>query len=164
MDQMATRERLIRIEQRFMMAMTQLALGIREGEVMTQGPTPYRRLDCDGRALVYVRQRPRKDLVRVDVSGLWLAPATSSLQIPGAIGAASLALRTEEDCDKAVEFVRKAVGKTRAERARREAQAIARHEARFPATVAAVATAAAVLQVKPREPGDDGETPTDWAA
>jgi hypothetical protein len=44
---------------------------VREGTVMTEGPPPYRRLDCDGRALAYVRTRPRKKAVRVDVSSLW---------------------------------------------------------------------------------------------
>ena len=35
-------------------------LGISEGTVMTPGPPPYRRLDCGGRALAYIRERPRK--------------------------------------------------------------------------------------------------------
>ena len=43
-----------------------------EGTVMTMGPPPYRRIDCNGRAVAYVRTRPRKQAVRVDISGLWV--------------------------------------------------------------------------------------------
>ena len=48
-------------------SITGTELSVREGTVMTLGPAPYRRLDCDGRALAYVRARPKKRGVRVDV-------------------------------------------------------------------------------------------------
>ena len=81
---------------------------IREGEVMTVGPPPYRRLDCDGRALAYIRSRPRKIAVRIDISGLWLVSSQCSLQIPSASGAALL-VRTYRDIHKAVRFLDKIV-------------------------------------------------------
>ncbi|NJK88379.1 MAG: hypothetical protein HC923_02605 [Myxococcales bacterium] len=48
----------------FVRTLTDSGTGIREGEVMTPGPPPYRRLDCDARALCYVRVRPKKKAVR----------------------------------------------------------------------------------------------------
>lgn len=44
-------------------------LGITEGRVATVGPPPYRRLDCDGRALAYMRIRARAGAVRIDLGG-----------------------------------------------------------------------------------------------
>src|SRR5688572_6542639 len=71
--------------------LTAVAPYIREGEVMTLGPAPYRRLDCDRRALAYVRPRPRKGFVRVDVSGLWLVPeSTPNLAHRGSGGSVTL--------------------------------------------------------------------------
>ncbi|MBI2372892.1 MAG: hypothetical protein HYV07_02715 [Deltaproteobacteria bacterium] len=88
------------------------ALGIREGIVMTEGPPPYRRLDCDGRALAYVRSRPKKDVVRVDISGLWAAPPPSPLQISTATGTALL-LRDRFDVRLAIELIAESVLTTR---------------------------------------------------
>ncbi|MCC7383669.1 MAG: hypothetical protein IT384_17645 [Deltaproteobacteria bacterium] len=87
---------------------------VREGTVMTVGPPPYRRLDCDGRALAYVRTRPRKRAVRIDVSGLWLpAPGTSRIAIPSATGSATLLVRTRTDLEEAVAYLLDAVLRTR---------------------------------------------------
>ncbi|MBX2810410.1 MAG: hypothetical protein KTR25_01310 [Myxococcales bacterium] len=90
---------------------------ITEGQVMTVGPPPYRRLDCDGRALAYIRSRPRKVSVRVDVSGLWVAPSSCTLQIPSASGIALL-IQTYKDIEPAVAFLDQVVSTTRAIHAR----------------------------------------------
>lgn len=87
---------------------------IREGVVMTVGPTPYRRLDCDGRALAYVRARPKKRAVRIDVSGLWFTPKSCRLSVSGASGAASLLVSSEQDLSEAVRYLRETVERTRA--------------------------------------------------
>ncbi len=98
--------------------------GLEEGTVLSSGPAPYRRLDCDGRALAYIRVRPRKRAVRVDVTGLWQAPRSSRLRLPNAGGAASLLLRSEVEVYEAVRFLAATVERTRraeqsaAERAR----------------------------------------------
>ena len=86
---------------------------IREGRVMTVGPPPYRRLDCDARALAYIRSRPRKVAVRVDISGLWVVSARCPLQISSASGAALL-LRSYRDIQPAVDFLDQIVAATRA--------------------------------------------------
>lgn len=83
-----------------------------EGHVQTTGPAPYRRLDCGGRALAYIRARPRKKAVRVDVTGLWRTPA-SRLQLPNAGGAASLLLKSEVEVYEAVRFLVSTVERTR---------------------------------------------------
>ena len=89
----------------FMERMTTIS-GVTEGRVMTVGPPPYRRLDCNGRALAYVRVRRRQGIVRVDVSGLWKAErAPSRLRIPTVSGSATLALRSAVDLGEAFEFL-----------------------------------------------------------
>lgn len=91
-------------------------LGIREGKVMTSGEAPYRRLDCDGRAIAYLRSRPKKRAVRVDVTGLWKTPRSSKIRVPNAGGAATLLIRTSGDARLAVRFLRATVERTRARR------------------------------------------------
>ena len=86
---------------------------LQEGTVMTVGPLPYRRLDCDGRALAYVRTRPRKRAVRIDVSGLWITPQNCRLRIPSAGGSATLIVTRYEDLEEAVAFLYEAVDVTR---------------------------------------------------
>lgn len=78
-----------------------------EGVVMTRGEARYRRLDLAGRAFAYVRARPKKRMVRVDVPGLWSIPR-SRLSIPSVSGAA-LALRSELDINDAVRSLLSAV-------------------------------------------------------
>lgn len=100
---------------------------ISEGKVMTVGPPPYRRIDARGRALAYIRVRPRKLAVRIDMSGLWLTPAPSPLQIPSTSGA-TLLLRELKDVEPAIEFLVDAMKSTfdaeyRYEIRRREAAA-----------------------------------------
>lgn len=92
---------------------------VREGTVMTIGPAPYRRLDCDGRALAYVRTRPRKRAVRVDVSSLWTPARVPKSKIPSATGSTCLLLRSTEDVDEAIAFLRETVDKTRGLKERR---------------------------------------------
>jgi hypothetical protein len=87
---------------------------IREGIVAGTGPRPYRRLDCDGRALAYVRERPKKRSVRIDVSGLWVAPSASRLRIEGASGGARLLVRSAEEASEAARYLLDAVEATRA--------------------------------------------------
>lgn len=92
---------------------SQEELGITEGTVLCTGPAPYRRLDCDGRALAYIRSRPRKRAVRIDVTGLWRAPGRSRLVIPAAGGTATLLVRSEADLSDAIRFLVRAVERTR---------------------------------------------------
>lgn len=89
-------------------------LEVTEGTVMTVGPPPYRRLDCDGRALAYVRVRPRKQCLRVDISGLWVLPPPCAICVRAASGPTSLLLRTEADIRAAAQYLSDAVLKTRA--------------------------------------------------
>ena len=81
---------------------------IHEGFVRTVGPPGYRRLDYDRRALAYVRARPKKGMVRIDVPGSWRGPLSSRLSLPAANGWA-LAVRTESDLKEAVQAVLTAV-------------------------------------------------------
>lgn len=73
---------------------------VTEGTVMTRGAPRYRRLDLGGRALAYVRRRPKKRAVRIDVPGLWSIPR-SRLSVPSATGA-TLVVRSELDVPDAV--------------------------------------------------------------
>ncbi len=93
--------------------------GVREGTVMTVGPAPYRRLDADGRALAYVRVRPRKRAVRVDVSGLWKASSPSRLRSASAGGTATLLVRGPGDLREAARFLAESVAETRSDSVRR---------------------------------------------
>lgn len=88
--------------------------GVREGTVMTIGPAPYRRLDADGRALAYIRVRPRKHSVRVDISGLWHVRGPSRLRVPSAGGSATLLIRRREDVHEALRLLARALEDTRA--------------------------------------------------
>lgn len=116
--------RLDRLAAEFVRTTLRLLPGTREGTVMSLGPKPYRRIDCDSRALVYVRARPRKGAVRVDVSGLWAVPRAHPLWQATASGAATLFLETPEDLEPAVHFLGEAIRMTReAEARRREALA-----------------------------------------
>ncbi len=81
---------------------------IAEGFVRTVGPPGYRRLDYRNRALAYVRSRPKKAIVRIDVPGIWRGPLTCSLSMASANGWA-LALRTEHDVPEAVQAILTAV-------------------------------------------------------
>ncbi len=94
---------------------------VREGVVQTVGPPPYRRLDCDGRALAYVRLRPRKVAVRMDISGLWLSPGSSRLEIPSSTGPALLLL-CRRDVEEAALFAVAAVRRTRSRQERHHAR------------------------------------------
>ncbi|MFO0724620.1 MAG: hypothetical protein U1E65_12610 [Myxococcota bacterium] len=88
-------------------------MAISEGKVMTVGPAPYRRLDCDGRALAYVRTRPRKNAIRVDISGLWVPERTSPIREATATGSATLFIRSVADLEEAVRFLADTVENTR---------------------------------------------------
>jgi len=100
--------------------------GLTEGTVLSSGPAPYRRLDCDGRALAYIRPRPRKKAVRVDITGLWRAPRGSKLRLPSAGGAAALLLKSEVEVYEAVRFLVQTVERTRRHEAQAEEKARAK--------------------------------------
>jgi hypothetical protein len=95
---------------------------VHEGTVMTMGPAPYRRIDCDRRALAYVRARPRKGMVRVDLSGLWVVPRESRLLERSSGACACLVLKTREDKREAISFLLAAVEMTRSAQARQRAR------------------------------------------
>lgn len=85
---------------------------MREGTVMTPGPPPYRRLDCDGRALAYVKTRKRKRALRVDISGLWVLPLPRGLAFRSATGA-SMLLQDEAEIEEALRYLNQVVELTR---------------------------------------------------
>jgi hypothetical protein len=107
------RAQLSQVASRFMGRVTEEMEDVREGVVMSPGVKPYRRLDCDGRALAYVRTRPRRSAVRVDVSGLWVVRRDHPLRHATASGSATLYLHDDSDIDGAVAFLRDAVTRTR---------------------------------------------------
>src|SRR5262245_32708257 len=91
---------LCRLADTLVAAATQ-GTGIYEGVVTSMTRMPYRRLDFDGRALAYIRCRPRKNALRIDVPGAWITPKTSRLAVPGAIAANALAVSCEADAIEA---------------------------------------------------------------
>jgi hypothetical protein len=103
-----------------------LAPHIQEGPVMSRGAAPYRRLDCDRRALAYVRARPRKEMVRIDLSGLWRVPRESRLMLHGSGSSATLMLRSAEDKSEAIAFLIAAVDLTRSLYAEERAREVER--------------------------------------
>ncbi|MCK6551736.1 hypothetical protein L6R52_38235 [Myxococcota bacterium] len=85
---------------------------LEEGAVTTSaGPAPYRRLDRRGRALAYVRMRPKKRAVRIDVSNLWMRPVSSRLEVMSSVGAALL-VREHRDVPEALAYLRRTVEAT----------------------------------------------------
>ncbi len=84
-----------------------------EGVVTTMSRRPYRRLDCDGRAIAYIRVRPRRAHIRVDITGLWIAPRYSRLRVPGAGGTIVLVGTTEADIIEIATFLEETVRRTR---------------------------------------------------
>jgi hypothetical protein len=105
---------LVLLADRLVTGLVQSSLGIREGIVMSlAGVQPYRRLDCDGKALCYVRCRPLKRAVRVDISGLWRRSGRSPLEVPGSSGSLTLMLATAADVEEAVSYLRSIVAATR---------------------------------------------------
>lgn len=87
---------------------------ISEGLVRSLAALPYRRLDCHGRALAFVRLRPRRRAVRVDVSSLWVPPAASALGVATRVGSAALVVRTLADAAAAGVFLAATIESTRA--------------------------------------------------
>jgi hypothetical protein len=85
-----------------------------EGTVMSMGPPPYRRVDCIGRAVVYFRTRPRKQVVRADVSGLWvICPKAvvrcANIIVRSATGSASLVVKSVAQAELAVDLISESV-------------------------------------------------------
>lgn len=87
----------------------------RRGLVRSQRPAPYRRIDCDGRVLAYLRPRCHRGTrgVRIDLSGLWVRPCNSRLEISGRSGSASLLVRGPDDLIEAIAFLVAALRHTR---------------------------------------------------
>jgi len=88
-----------------------------EGTVMSMGPPPYRRIDCGGRAVAYLRSRPRKRAVRADISGLWVIcpqarARAAKIIIRSATGGASLMITSAEEIDTAVDLISSSVRHT----------------------------------------------------
>lgn len=106
-------DELMHLENELIQGIIALEATVSEGKVMTVGPAPYRRLDCDGRALAYVRARPRKNAVRVDISGLWVPERTSPIREATATGAATLFIRSAADLEEALRFLVQTVQHTR---------------------------------------------------
>lgn len=94
-----------------------------EGSVMTIGPPPYRRVDADNRALCYIRSRPRKACVRVEVSGLWVLADEGPNLVQTASGFALL-LRGSEEVEEVVTCLLQTVATTRARQKAFEASAL----------------------------------------
>lgn len=86
----------------------------REGRVRTRHPQRYRRLDCDGRALAFLRPRSQAAAgLRVDLTGLWVRPGPWPTEIPGRSGSASLLVQTTREARAAGKFLAWAVRWTR---------------------------------------------------
>lgn len=102
------------VEDRLVENLLNAGVGIDEGRVMTPGLPPYRRLDCDGRALVYLRIRPKKGGIRVDLSGLWYPQRDHELRIPGSSGMASFLVSSRAEADALAPFLCAVVHHTRA--------------------------------------------------
>ncbi len=99
---------------------------VMEGEVDGKAGVPsYRRIDCDGRALTYLRARPRMKCIRVDITGLWRAPVEGPLAEPMAAGSTSLVVRGPHDFPEVLRYLRKVIDRTRIDIASR---ALATHD------------------------------------
>ena len=105
-------------------AVTAIVPAAREGHV--RGHTArYRRLDCDGRALAYLRPRTRPSAsVRVDLSGLWVRPGPCTLEIAGRTGSASLLIVRPQQIAEAARYLAWAVANMRALLAGERARAV----------------------------------------
>ena len=95
---------------------------VSEGRVRGRNCAGYRRLDCGGRALAFVRGRPSAGGVRVDVSGLWVRPSRSGLEITKPAGPPSLLVRTDSDVAEVLAFLVATIGATRHAYAREAAR------------------------------------------
>lgn len=114
----ARQVRLESLARAFVEALYAAKLGAIEGTVRSQqDEAPYRRFDCDHRALLYLRLRPKKDLVRIDIAGHWLAPPRTRLTLGSSRGV--LVLKTPSDVATAVEVVARTVADTREARVNR---------------------------------------------
>ncbi len=107
------RESLEPVAEQLVRLLCGASMGITEGQVMTPGPPPYRRLDCDARALCYIRVRPKKRGVRVDLSGLWFIAGSSRFRIPGSSGMASFMIHDPAHAFELAEYLRDVVHYTR---------------------------------------------------
>lgn len=101
----AYREQLEPIAEHLVQRLVSSGVGLREGEVMSPGPAPYRRVDGDSRALVYVRIRPKKRAVRVDLSGLWCIAGECRFRVPGSTGMASFLISELSHADELARYL-----------------------------------------------------------
>lgn len=82
------------------------------GRDQVHSPPYYRRIDCDGRALVYFKPRPRKRWLRIELTSLWEVAATTTLAVRTSTGIALLIDKGDE-IEEAVEFLLMAIQYTR---------------------------------------------------
>jgi hypothetical protein len=106
-------ERFAALAEQLITELCRASPDIQEGTVKCHGVVPYRRIDCDRRTLAYIRARPRKEMVRIDLSGLWNVPRKSRLLMRESSSAATLILRSAEDKAEAIAFLLEAVAQTR---------------------------------------------------
>lgn len=102
-------EPLERLRDTFIHRLLELEPACEEGEVLTTGPLPYRRLDVAGQALAYLHLRPGRRAVRVDVTGRWPVRRDLPGAIPWAAGAASFWLRHERDVEAVARALARAI-------------------------------------------------------
>jgi hypothetical protein len=103
--------------------------GAREGRVQASGRAPYRRIDCDGRALALVRVRPARCAVRVDVPAHRSPPRGARLAVAGAAGVALL-VRADDEIAEVVAYLSLVIARVRADRVRCAERARSRAQAR----------------------------------
>jgi hypothetical protein len=85
---------------------------ISEGVITTMARRPYRRLDCDGRALAFVRVQPKKREIRVEITDQWVISPVSRLRAPAARGIALIA-RTDQDIIEIAAYLHDTIRRTR---------------------------------------------------
>lgn len=103
-------QRLTRVQTRLIQALVDSG-ELEEGRVRTTGPAAYRRLDRRGHALAYLRMRPKKRALRIDVPNLWHAPPPSRLATRSSMGWA-LWVRDHRDLPEAIAILRRTVLET----------------------------------------------------
>lgn len=121
--QRKTRRELNHMMETLLSAAAEKLPGVYEGIVMSHAK-PYRRLDCDGRALAYCRVRTRRGGVRIDVSGLWIPAEPCIFSVPGSTGAASLFITEETQVERIIAFLKETLERTRATYQPKDAPAV----------------------------------------
>jgi hypothetical protein len=74
---------------------------------------PYRQLECDGRVLAIIRLLPKKELLRIEVRGLWRVGGGTRRRVSVAGTPIALAIRDEAEIDEVATYLRETVARTR---------------------------------------------------